>query len=222
MKNSFSRQTWKRLRNQYLTLQREKIKKIKQMFRAENPLPPPKKPSTKKPQIKPTRNINFYGAMPADDKKHDGDEPPTIELSVEPPTKKQKEQEILNKKPLFTYQPGLIVQIKLAEPCVDIKDFKGEMRQYEQVKYIDVKEGACEAFVRIDCPESTKVFIKQIASPEYVCAVLSGTDEENYWQKIKKDREDKLTKKVVVSKPKNQKTVQKIISQAIHVRFDDE
>lgn len=111
----YSRQTWKRLRNQYLNLQRERIKFLKRHVRAEQPPKRPNKPTPTKP-IKSARNINFYGAL-ADTKKDDDDE-------EEPPNKKQKIPDILNKKPLFTYEPGLIVAMKLSEPCVEIRNFK--------------------------------------------------------------------------------------------------
>lgn len=205
-----TKQTWKRLRNQYLNLQRENIKLIKESLKAgrtkkqlPNKTPPPK-------AIKPTRNINFYGAL-ADKKEEPEDE--------EPPNKNAKVNEILSKKPLFTYEPGLIVKIKLLEACVDIKSFKNEMRQYPQVKYIDIKEGAIEAFLRLDTSNAAETFAKDFSSAEHVCSVLLGKDEKSYWDKIKQDREDKLLKKVKI-KPK-EKFVNKILKQSIHIRFDD-
>lgn len=93
-------------------MQREKIKQIKQSIKADRPKTENLKTSHK--SLKPTRNINFYGALT--DKKEDEDE----ELM----SKKHKTNEILNKKPLFSYQPGIIVKMKLNEPCVELKCFK--------------------------------------------------------------------------------------------------
>lgn len=101
-----------------MNLQREKIKQIKQSIRAERPKVENSKTNNK--NLNPTRNINFYGAL-ADKKEYEDEEIPT---------KKQKTDEICNKKPLFSYQPGIIAKMKFNEPCVEIKCFKVCINEY--------------------------------------------------------------------------------------------
>lgn len=99
------------------------------------------------------------------------------------------------------------------------------MRQYSSIKYIDIKEGSSEAFLRIESPASAENFLKEFStsSNEYTCSILNGKDEENYWNKIKNDREDKLLKKIKIKKPK-EKLINRILNKSsgvsTHIRFD--
>lgn len=200
-----TKQDWKRLRNKYLNLQREKIKQVKQQLRQRHF---DKKSSNKGQSKKMTPNINFYG----------GNSDDVLESESSTVVTDNQETVALNKTPLFSFESGLIVSIKFQEPCIDIKDFKGEMRQHGQVKYVDVKEGDMEAFIRVDQPSSTGELIKQIEAPEYECKVLTGDAEDDYWNKIKRDREDKIKKNIKV-KPEKMKT--KILKKnSTHIRFD--
>lgn len=110
----FHRQTWKRLRNQYLNLQREKIKQMKRSIKLEKSKTENHN-TIQTTKITPTRNINFYGALM--DKKDDEDD----ELQVR---KYESQEDVLKKKPLFSYQSGIIIKIKLNEPCLELKCFK--------------------------------------------------------------------------------------------------
>lgn len=244
---------WKRLRNKYLMLQRQKYTEVKKLLQQNKhgdnrkvstlPLstvrpvtmknkkydsPPPSKKIC-------TRNINFYGAM--------RDEKNTYECSIidenKPNASEPEEDEVKNEKQFgkdlqFEFEPGLIVKVNFDEPCTDTADFKAEMKQYAFVRYVDIKEGQTYAFVRVDTPRSAPVLIKHCAPNR--CQILTGESETDYWSKISKDREQKLSKKVKVPKARSRKmrNIIKNIAEVnvitgldnktivTHIRFDDD
>lgn len=197
---------WKRLRNKYLNHQREQIKELKKQMWAERKPARPFQPAPLKEKkiIKNPRNINFYGAIK--DSKEEEDITEVAPINV-----------MLDKKPLFTYEPGIIVKVHFVEPCVDVKDFKMDMRQHQFVKYIDVKEGDLAAFVRVDSARSAPTLIKHCAP--HKCQILTGVNEESYWEKINVDRQQKLTKSLKIKPKRGREKINKMI--ASHVRFED-
>lgn len=92
------------------------------------------------------------------------------------------------------------------------------MRQYPQIKYIDIKEGSMEAFLRFDLPTTAENFAKDYSTADHICSIINGQEEKMYWDKIKQDREDKLLKKVKL-KPK-EKFAEKVLKKSVHIRFD--
>lgn len=94
------------------------------------------------------------------------------------------------------------------------------MRQYPQIKYIDIKDGATEAFLRFDLPTAADSFVKDYSTADHICSILSGQEEKLYWDKIKKDREDKLLKNI--KKPPKEKMIEKIAKKSVHIRFDND
>lgn len=196
---------WKRLRNKYLNHQREQIKELKKQLWADrkprSAQPPPLK---EKKIIKNPRNINFYGAIKESKEEEDINEVAPINV-------------LLDKKPLFSYEPGIIVKVHFDEPCVDVKDFKMDMRQHQFVKYIDVKEGDLAAFVRVDSARSAPTLIKHCAP--HKCQILTGANEESYWEKINVDRQQKLTKSIKIKPKRGREKINKML--ASHVRFED-
>lgn len=244
---------WKRLRNIYLTLQRQRYSEVKKLLQQRKPSDNAKKstlplstvrPVTMKPKkyASPpppkricTRNINFYGAMRDDHNTN------TYECSIVDENRtscdKAKNADGANDKPCakdvqFEFEPGLIVKVNFDAPCTDIVDFKAEMRQYPFVRYIDVKEGQTFAYVRVDASRSAPILIKHCAPNR--CQILTGENETEYWSKIAKDREQKLSKAVKIPKARGRKkrnlikniaevTVVKSDNKTAvsHIRFDD-
>uniref|UniRef100_A0AAG5DCZ0 La-related protein 7 n=1 Tax=Anopheles atroparvus TaxID=41427 RepID=A0AAG5DCZ0_ANOAO len=185
-----TKKEWRRLRNKYLNLQREEAKKLKRLF--AHPEKHPRRGQSKTnatnvvggiamKSIKSSPRVNFYGAMPI------GEDRSEMEEAIHQP-EMAEESVALAKQPLFSFEPGLIVSVKFREPCVDVKDFRAELRQYPYVKYIDVKEGAFEAFVRVDKPASANALVKEYNSAEHSAQILSGELEQQYWNKMMRDR----------------------------------
>ncbi|XP_055543932.1 la-related protein 7 [Wyeomyia smithii] len=207
------KQEWRRLRNKYLNLQRVEAKKLKKLFGESNKFSKPNQNRTPNPTtshmtktVKSSPRVNFYGALT--------DEEAAAEAI------KLEEQDQQCKQPLFLFEPGLIVNIKFRVPCANIKDFKAELRQYAYVKYTDLKEGDMEAFVRVDKPSSANQLVKEYNSAEYSAQILSGEIEKSYWDKIKRDRDDKLNKKVKVERVRGRTKLLKKVN--THVRFEDD
>lgn len=176
-----------------------------------------------------TRNINFYGAMREEQSSS------SYECSIVDENKskvKSDEDKTSEKKAQFAYEPGLIVRVNFEAPCVDVADFKAEMKQHAFVKYVDLKEGQSFAVVRVDVSRSAPVLIKHCAPNR--CQILTGDKEKDYWAKIAEDRDQKLSKAVKVPRNRNRKTskVLKSIAEinvvktehktiSTHIRFDE-
>lgn len=157
--------------------------------------------------MKSSPRVNFYGALTDE------------EVAAEANKLEEQEQQAV-KLPLFSFEPGLIVNIKFRVPCANVKDFKAELKQYPYVKYTDLKEADMEAFVRVDKPSSANQLVKEYSSAEYSAQILSGETEKTYWDKIKQDRDDKLSKKVKVEKLRGRTKLMKKVN--THIKFDDD
>ncbi|XP_017064050.1 la-related protein 7 [Drosophila eugracilis] len=144
-------------------------------------------------------NMNFYGAG-----------------GVESTKSEEPSQE---RTPLFKYEPGLIVECSLLEPCTNVKEFKADMRQYPDIKYVDIKEGDQVAQLRLATPGAAEELLRQVNCAERQLKVLSGQQEALYWRKIEQDREAKLSKKVRVQQKRGREKVSKLLAK--HIKFDD-
>jgi La-related protein 7 len=206
-----AKKDWKRLRNKYLDTQRKKFKEIKkQLMLGRRKEEPNKKKIVPMKKVTSPQNMNFYGAQT---------EPVPVPEPVCAPVKEVNKA--MMQKPLFSFEPGLIVNIKFREPCVDIKDFKDELRQFSYVKYIDVKEGDMETFVRVENCKFANLLVKQYSSADYQSAhILSGELETQYWDKILKDRENKLNKTVKVKQYRGREKI--IKKAAVHIHFEED
>uniref|UniRef100_A0A182W6Y9 Uncharacterized protein n=1 Tax=Anopheles minimus TaxID=112268 RepID=A0A182W6Y9_9DIPT len=218
-----TKKEWRRLRNKYLNLQKQEAKKLKRLFQQTNKHHKRGHPkaTTSNPgsgiaikSIKSSPRVNFYGAMPVDEEQGEIDGANALQPEV------PEESVAIAKRPLFSFEPGLIVSVKFREPCVDVKDFRAELRQHPYVKYIDLKEGTFEAFVRVDKPASANALVKEYNSAEYSAHILSGEQEQQYWDKMMRDREDKLNKRVKTERIRGRtKLIRKINN---HIKFEDD
>ncbi|OXU22748.1 hypothetical protein TSAR_002253 [Trichomalopsis sarcophagae] len=117
--------------------------------------------------------------------------------------------------------PNVIVKIELNEPCIDPKSFKAELRSNSSnIKYVDVKEGSHEAYVRCDSSEAAAA-LAQKSNEEKNLRVLTGDEEIYYWDKITRDREEKIGNKVRVNQRGRNKLLKKAEKElGKHIRFD--
>ena len=102
----------------------------------------------------------------------------------------------------------------------------------EGVAYVDTRVGAPDAWIRLNLKPSCFIFqtFSRCMDTEQARrlvqagegAMVEGLEEEQYWAKIKKDREEKRSGKVVVPKVKNKKKlIQRIETmKSAHVYFD--
>ncbi|NXE11914.1 LARP7 protein, partial [Lophotis ruficrista] len=91
---------------------------------------------------------------------------------------------------------GVIVKIISTEPLPRRKQIKDALAALADVAYVDMLEGDTECHVRFKTPEDAQVVMKshkeiQIKN-NWKFEVLSGDNEQRYWQKILVDRQAKL------------------------------
>lgn len=238
---------WKRLRNKYLNLQRQQYalfkkqtinnkKQVKGNNQKKSTLPPlpvimknrqqmPQTSHNQKSYSNPMHSITFYGANKEDATNANSNEEEVLK-SAQAAENNEITEATTSKVASYEYEPGLIVKINFDKPCVNVPDFKAEMKQYAFVRYVDLKEGQTSAYIRVDAPRSAPILIKFCAP--HRCQILTGDNETEYWQKIKRDREEKLSKSVRVRRTRNRlplsfKTIEcnKPVKSNVHIRFED-
>ncbi|KAG5676792.1 hypothetical protein PVAND_006600 [Polypedilum vanderplanki] len=165
---------WKKLRNAYLTLERQKAKEIKKILRESYN----KRTESKNQPLQTSKaaspKISFYGSP-----DHFNDQTESFE----------------SHQTLNNFTPGCIVNIKFREPCVDCKEFKKELKQFSFVQYVDIPEGATQCFIRVDNSQSAHEIVNHYSSCEYETEILKDENEKNYWKKIFENREKKRRNK---------------------------
>ena len=205
---------WKKMRNAYLNLERQKAKEIKKILRESyvkrnnNKVLEMQKFS---PVISSPR-INFYGSP------NDRADP------VQEPETQQDSGAVSG----LTFIPGVIVNIKFREQCLDFKELKKEFKQYAYVQYVDILEGGAQCFIRVDFPNSAQELVSQYSSCEYETDVLKDEAEKEYWKKIFEKRDSKKTKETpkkehppLKRRRGREKLLDKIAKAAQHIRFDE-
>lgn len=205
---------WKKMRNAYLNLERQKAKEIKKILRESyNKRNNNKTPSQAKfsPAIASPR-INFYGS------------PNEREEAVQ----ETDTQNDTNTSSGLTFAAGVIVNIKFREQCLDFKELKKEFKQYPYVQYVDILEGGAQCFIRVDVPNSAQELVNQYSSCEYETDVLKDDAEKEYWKKIFDKRDLKKTKDIpkkeqppVKKRRGREKLLDKIAKAAQHIRFEE-
>ncbi|NXL62958.1 LARP7 protein, partial [Chordeiles acutipennis] len=91
---------------------------------------------------------------------------------------------------------GVIVKIISTEPLPGRKQIKDALALLADVAYVDKLEGDTECHVRFQTPEDAQIVMKshkeiQIKN-NWKFEVLTGDNEQRYWQKILVDRQAKL------------------------------
>ncbi|XP_050300139.1 la-related protein 7 [Anthonomus grandis grandis] len=131
-------------------------------------------------------------------------------------------QELSNSANKLSFTPGIIVKLRLPEPCTDVKKLKNELKSASpEVKYVDVPlpSGSQEIFIRFSNCDAAKDFCtKDIAGEK---SLIDGDEEILYWQKIETDRTVKFKKMA-----KKQRGREKLLKRAEresgkHIRFDE-
>ena len=121
----------------------------------------------------------------------------------------------------FSFTSGAIVKIEMDKPCTDSKSLKMELKNNSSVKYIDVEDGSCFAYVRCDTSEAAQAFIQK-SDEERNMRILEGEEEKTYWDKILHDREEKLSKKVKIKQRGRNKLLKKAEKElGKHIKFDE-
>lgn len=205
---------WKKMRNAYLNLERQKAKEIKKILRESynkrnnNKIPEGQKFS---PATTASPRINFYGSP--------NDREDTVDSAC-PPGEASTASGL-------AFTPGVIVNIKFREPCLDFKELKKEFKQYSYCNYVDILEGGAQCYIRVDTPNSAQELANQYSSCEYETDILKDAVEKEYWKKIFEKRDSKKGKEIpkkeqpVKRRRGREKLLDKINKAAQHIRFDE-
>lgn len=214
---------WKKMRNEYLNLERQKAKEIKKVLRDSynkrniSKIQESQKFSPLNTAQSP--RINFYGSP--------NDREDRFEATSESLDANQTSGGL-------NFIPGVIVNIKFREPCSDFKELKKEFKQFPYVNFVEILEGGSQCYIRVDNPNSAVELVGQYSSCEYETDVLKDEAEKEYWKKIFEKRDGKESKKgvkrVTRRRRGRERLVEKIQSVGImaanaapgtHLRFDE-
>ncbi|XP_027849518.1 la-related protein 7 [Aphis gossypii] len=189
-----SKTEWRKLRNQFLNMQRQKMSLLKAQLR------------------RPKYNENFNAKYCEKTDKNNEAITNVENVNVDLP----KNNDIRVK-----YEPGVILKIEFANPIESDKIFKTEAKTDSRVKFVDVVHNS-EAYVRCDCQETAINIAKENRWPQ--TRLLKGEEEKLYWDKILRDREMKCVKQKETKKPRGRekliKKAEKRLAQ--HVTFNEE
>lgn len=209
---------WKKMRNAYLNLERQKAKEIKKILRdTYNKRNNNKTQENQKfsPVNTASPRINFYGSP--NDREDPVDQ--KVQTSCEPND--------TNTSSGLTFAPGVIVNIKFREPCLDFAELKKEFKQFSYVSYVDILESGSQCYVRVNAPTFAQELVCSYSSCEYETEILKDEAEKEYWKKIfekrdmKKGREMPKKEQPVKKRRGREKLMAKINKAAQHIRFEE-
>ncbi|XP_014816423.1 PREDICTED: la-related protein 7 [Calidris pugnax] len=114
---------------------------------------------------------------------------------------------------------GVIVKIISTEPLPGRKQIKNALAVLAHVAYVDMLEGDTECHVRFNTPEDAQTVVKSYKEIQiknnWKFEVLTGDNEQRYWQKILVDRQAKL------NQPREKKRgTEKLIAKAERMRLE--
>ncbi|NXX12299.1 LARP7 protein, partial [Podargus strigoides] len=114
---------------------------------------------------------------------------------------------------------GVIVKIISTEPLPGRKQIKDALAVLAEVAYVDMLEGDTECHVRFKTPEDAQIVMKSYKEIQiknnWKFEVLTGDNEQRYWQKILVDRQAKL------NQPREKKRgTEKLIAKAERMRLE--
>ncbi|XP_050705357.1 la-related protein 7-like isoform X2 [Eriocheir sinensis] len=212
-----SKEDWKKLRNKYLNTQRENMKLLKM-------------------QLQDRHQQHQYWQRPGEwsaerDNNHDAER----DTSQETTTRSNSAQIDHHLKPQFT--PNSVIKISFEEPPQDPKKLRETIREGGSggVAYVDVSATERDVYVRFLSEEAATSYKKTGCWSRM--EVLSGAEEEEYWERIISCWTQRRTKKSKQSGKQSQnfpgelrgreKLLQKALKEAqntkcnSHIVFDD-
>jgi La-related protein 7 len=190
---------WKKLRNEYLNLERQKAKEIKKILQETRKVNP-KEQLTKK--LSPRKS--FYKSPSGNDQDpHDSISEEQLETNT-----------------------GPIVNIKFREPCNDIKELRQEFKQFSYVRNVEIVEEGAQCNVRVSAQSYAQELVNLYSGCEYEANIISGDAEKDYWKRISENKEKNKKKTEINPNRKQRRGREKLAKMIIkasaqHIRFND-
>jgi len=192
-----SKEQWRRLRNKYLNDQRKNFSSAKQSMKKQWAPYRESAEANEKLKVLPLKKTEKSEGKGKTEKKEIKKEEGELDLAR-----------------------GLIVKVTVEGGVESVQGMKKKVREAlggEGVAYVDTRVGAPEAWIRCMDTEQARRLVRAGEGE-----LVEGVEEEQYWAKIQKDREEKRSGKVVVPKVKNKRKLMQRIEtmKSAHVYFD--
>ncbi|XP_014276753.1 la-related protein 7 [Halyomorpha halys] len=185
-----SKKDWKRLRNKYLDMQKEKMKQLKKHI--------------------------YLARKKAELSKQNGASKKNDNSSQQTETIKEKNEENTEGN---SFTQGLIVKVKFNEPAIEVKELKNGLRKNQGAVFVDVKEGDNSMHVRFATPEAALEFCGNSTWPKSkVLKGEKEVTYWNKIQEERKGKLSKNVKKKERGKDKLMRKAENILRK--HITFD--
>jgi len=230
---------WKRLRNQYLNLQRKNMKLAKQKYKKQAFQSGPKQKEGELKEVEVGKQKEGKVKEKEGKQKDAGKESKLKETEVGKPKDagkegKVKEIDVGKQKDAgkdhqsdgVSKTPNVIVKVTVKDGVEDVKKLKHKIRELlggEAVGYVDARVGAPEAHVRCRDQAQANKLANVTAVDGWKWVKIQGEEEGKYWEKIEEDRQDKRQGKVKIPKEKKKNKLIKNIekSKGVHTYFGE-
>ncbi|XP_038061566.1 la-related protein 7-like [Patiria miniata] len=98
------------------------------------------------------------------------------------------------------FHAGVVLKIRSEKPFESRKELREQLEQISPVAYIELNSGDTDGFVRLQSAEGAQAVLGKASKLSndggpVQLNLLSGQDEQNYWEKLRADRIAKLTTK---------------------------
>ncbi|MPC59213.1 la-related protein 7-like [Portunus trituberculatus] len=161
-----SKEDWKKLRNKYLNTQRENMRLLKMQLQERYHQEHFRQRHTK-------WNMEC-------DQNHDMEQTQEAQEAQEEAVADSRLEKDQSLKPQFT--PNSVIKISFEEPPHDPKKLKDTVKEGSGVAYVDVSATERDVFVRFTSEEAAAAYRKTGCWSRM--EILSGTEEEEYWDRI--------------------------------------
>lgn len=132
----------------------------------------------------------------------------------------KKMKQIKSTEPEFT--AGVVLKITSKKPIQSRQQLKDDLQGVAPVAYVDLQPGDQDGFVRCQTTEGATQIVSKYGdgaeSEDVKVSLLTGEDEEKYWDKLKMDRINKLNSK---QKKKKKRGVDRLLSKAEKVSISN-
>merc|ERR1719319_101393 len=192
---------WKRLRNQYLNLQRKNMKLAKQKYKKQAFQSGPKQKEGELKEVEVGKQKEGKVKKKEGKQKDAGKEGKVKETEVGKPKDAGKDHQSDG----VTKTLNVIVKVTVKDGVEDVKKLKHKIRELlggEAVGYVDARVGAPEAHVRCRDQAQANKLANVTAVDGWKWVKIQGEEEGKYWEKIEEDRQDKRQGKVKIPKEK--------------------
>ncbi|KAJ8022603.1 La-related protein 7 [Holothuria leucospilota] len=144
--------------------------------------------------------------------------------------KDSKKPETEKKVTELEFVKGVVVRIQSQDPIESRKQLKEQLNTIAQVAYVDLEDGDKAGYIRFKNPDGAEAVVSNSAETlqGISCCLVSGEEEDKYWEKLQADRENKLNSNAKKKKDRGKKRViaraQRALSSKTsnHMRFDDD